>query len=76
MWTPICALVVLSALADVWRAWLRRRGTLRRVRLSRVAGVLLVVASLVQLGPATSPGRAGLIEDREALQRADQPVRR
>jgi hypothetical protein len=51
MWTPIDALVVISALAVVRGAWLRRWGTVRQVRVSLVAGVLLVVASLVQFGP-------------------------
>ena len=50
MWTLIYALVVISALADLWGATLRRRGTVRRVRRSMAGGLVLVVASWVQLG--------------------------
>jgi phosphonate transport system permease protein len=51
MWTLIYALVAISALADLWGATLRRRGTARRVRRSLAGGLVLVVASWVQLGP-------------------------
>ena len=51
MWTLIYALVAVSALADLWGASLRRRGSPGRVRSSLVAGVVLVVAAFVQLGP-------------------------
>ncbi|MEX2659367.1 MAG: ABC transporter permease subunit [Acidimicrobiales bacterium] len=51
MWTLIYALMAVSAVADLWGATLRRRGTPRLVRRSGVAGVVLVVASAVQLGP-------------------------
>jgi phosphonate transport system permease protein len=51
MWTLIYTLVAVSALADVWGATLRRRGTPALVRRSALAGVVLVVGSLVHLGP-------------------------
>lgn len=51
MWTLIYALMAVSALADLWGATLRRRGTPQLVRRSAVAGVVLVVVSVVQLGP-------------------------
>lgn len=51
MWTSIYALVAVSAVADLWGATLRRRGTPRLVRRSAVAGLVLLVASVVQLGP-------------------------
>ena len=51
MWTSIYALVAISALADYWGSSLRRRGTLRRVRVSIGLGVALVVASVVHLRP-------------------------
>ncbi len=51
MWTLIYALVVISAVSDQWGAGLRRRASLRRARLSLVAGAALVVASFVQLRP-------------------------
>lgn len=51
MWTLIYALVAVSALADLWGATLRRRGTARLVRRSAVAGLALMVASVVHLGP-------------------------
>ena len=51
MWTLIYALVAISALADLWGATLRRRGTVRWVRRSLVGGLVLVVAGFVHLGP-------------------------
>lgn len=51
MWTLIYALVAISALADAWGASLRRRGTVRRIRLSLLAAAALVVASFAQLQP-------------------------
>lgn len=51
MWTLIYALVVISALADFWGSTLRRRGTLRRVRVSIGLFVALVAASLLELRP-------------------------
>ena len=51
MWTLLYALVALSALADLWGSTLRRRGTLRRVRLSLLVGASLVVASWLHLRP-------------------------
>jgi len=51
MWTLIYALVAISALSDLWGATLRRRGTARRLRLSAVGGLALVVASIAQLHP-------------------------
>ncbi len=51
MWTLIYALVIVSAVADLWGATLRRRGAPRLVRRSAVAGVVLVVVSVVHLGP-------------------------
>jgi phosphonate transport system permease protein len=43
--------VGIGALADYWGSTLRRRGTLRRVRVSLALGFGLVVASIVQLRP-------------------------
>lgn len=51
MWTLVYALMAVSALADLWGATLRRRGTPRLVRRSAVAGLVLVVGSVVHLGP-------------------------
>lgn len=51
MWTSIYALVAVSAAADLWGATLRRRGSPRLVRRSAVAGVGLLVVSVVHLGP-------------------------
>jgi phosphonate transport system permease protein len=51
MWTLIYALVVLSAMADLWGSALRRRAVRRRVRLSIVTGIVLVIASIVHLRP-------------------------
>ena len=51
MWTLIYALVAISALSDQWGAGLRRRASVRRVRVSLVAGAGLVVASFLQLRP-------------------------
>ncbi|MGH9283460.1 MAG: PhnE/PtxC family ABC transporter permease, partial [Acidimicrobiales bacterium] len=51
MWTLIYTLVAVSALVDLWGATLRRRGTARLVRRSVLASAVLVVASLVHLGP-------------------------
>ena len=51
MWTLIYALMAVSALADLWGASLRRRGTPRLVRRSGIAGLMLVVACVVHLGP-------------------------
>ncbi|MGI8810073.1 MAG: PhnE/PtxC family ABC transporter permease [Acidimicrobiales bacterium] len=51
MWTLIYALVAVSATADLWGATLRRRGTPRLMRRSAAAGVVLVVAGVVHLGP-------------------------
>jgi phosphonate transport system permease protein len=51
MWTLIYALVAISALADYWGSMLRRRGTLRRVRISVALGLGLVIASIVHLRP-------------------------
>lgn len=51
MWTLIYALVVISALADLWGAGLRRRAAARGVRVSLVAGVALIAASYAQLRP-------------------------
>jgi phosphonate transport system permease protein len=51
MWTLIYALVAVSAVADLWGATLRRRGTPRRIRTSLLAGGALVVAGAVHLGP-------------------------
>ena len=51
MWTLIYALVVISALADVWGAGLRRRATAREVRLSLAAGAAMVVAAFAHLRP-------------------------
>lgn len=51
MWTLIYALVAISALADLWGASLRRRGTATGVSYSLGAGAALVVAAFVQLRP-------------------------
>jgi phosphonate transport system permease protein len=51
MWTSIYALVAVSAAADLWGATLRRRGTPRLVRRSAVAGLSLMAASVIHLGP-------------------------
>ncbi|MEW6153798.1 MAG: ABC transporter permease subunit [Actinomycetota bacterium] len=51
MWTLIYALVAVSALADMWGARLRRRASPGRVKASVVAAAVLVVASVVKLGP-------------------------
>lgn len=51
MWTAIYALLVISALADRWGAWLRRRASARDVRTSVLVGVGLVVASAARLRP-------------------------
>lgn len=51
MWTAIYALIVISALADWWGAWLRRRASARDVRTSLVVAVALVVASALRLQP-------------------------
>jgi phosphonate transport system permease protein len=51
MWTAIYALVVISAVADWWGSWLRRRATGRDVRRSLLIGAVLVVASAVRLRP-------------------------
>ena len=51
MWTLIYALVVISALADVWGARLRRRATGRQVRASLLAAAALIVASFLHLRP-------------------------
>lgn len=51
MWTLIYALVAISAIADRWGATLRRQGTVRHLRRSAAVGVILVVASIVHLGP-------------------------
>jgi phosphonate transport system permease protein len=50
MWTLIYALVAVSALADLWGATLRRRGTPRLVRRSVVAAGVLGAVSAVHLG--------------------------
>ena len=51
MWTLIYALMAVSALADLWGANLRRRSSMRLVRASGFAGLALVAASVVHLGP-------------------------
>ncbi|HET7719076.1 MAG TPA: ABC transporter permease subunit [Acidimicrobiales bacterium] len=51
MWTLIYALVAISALADLWGASLRRRGTATGVRYSLATGAALVVAAFVHLRP-------------------------
>jgi phosphonate transport system permease protein len=65
MWTLIYALVAISALADLWGAGLRRRATAKGVRFSLGAGMVLVVASFVQLGPDL--GRLFTAETRDLL---------
>lgn len=51
MWTLIYALVAISALADLWGASLRRRGSATGVRYSLATGAALVVAAFVHLRP-------------------------
>jgi len=51
MWTLIYALVVISALSDMWGAGLRRRTSGRRIRYSVAGGALLVLGSFVHLHP-------------------------
>jgi phosphonate transport system permease protein len=51
MWTAIYALVAISAIADRWGSWLRRRAGSRDVRRSLAVGAVLVFASAARLRP-------------------------
>lgn len=51
MWTLIYALILASALADRWGAWLRRGSSAVRIRLAAAVGLVGVVASLWELRP-------------------------